>query len=160
MAIKGIFFDFGFVIGYPTVGIDRKYFYLDWDGIDTILKDRELRCNLRPGVGHAELEAFFDRETYQVFVEHEQTDSIDPQSNKLLLNTLPLVFTCPIDQTFVAKLLAHIDTMKYIAIDTTAMKVLAELKQRGASAGIGFQYDITGQAPEGETSGSKHAALL
>ncbi len=130
MTIKGIFFDFGFVIGYPTAGIDRKYFYLDWGGIDTLLTDRELMPTLRPGVGRAELEAFFDREIYRVFVEHEQTDAIDPQTNELLLNKLPLVFNCSINQLVVDKLLAHIDTMKYITIDTMAIKVVAELKRR------------------------------
>ena len=101
MTIKGVFFDFGYVIGYPTAGIDRKYFYLDWDGIDTIIKDRELMRDLRPEIGRAELEAFFDREIYSVFVEHEQTDFVDPQTNKLLLNRLHLVFNCPINQVFV-----------------------------------------------------------
>jgi HAD superfamily hydrolase (TIGR01549 family) len=131
MAVKGIFFDFGFVIGYPTAGIDRKYFYLDWDGIDTLFKDHALAQFLRPGVGRAELEAFFEKEIYGVFVEHEQTDSIDPQSNKLLRNKLQMVFGCPIDQTLVDRVLAHIDTMKYIAIDPSAVKVVSTLKQQG-----------------------------
>ncbi|MBN1579664.1 MAG: hypothetical protein JXA89_03100, partial [Anaerolineae bacterium] len=61
MTIKGVFLDFGFVIGYPTAGIDRKYFYLDWDGIDTVIKDREMTQHLRPGVGRAELEALRGR---------------------------------------------------------------------------------------------------
>jgi HAD superfamily hydrolase (TIGR01549 family) len=76
------------------------------------------------------LEAFFDREIYRVFVEHEQTDAIDPQSNELLLNKLHLVFDCPINQLLVDRLLAHINTMKYITIDALAVKVIAELKQR------------------------------
>ena len=91
MVIKGILLDFGFVIGYPTPGINRKYFYLDWDGIDTILQDRDLRQQLRPDVGRAALEVFFDREIYRVFVAHEQTDAVDPQTNTLLLNKLHLV---------------------------------------------------------------------
>jgi hypothetical protein len=116
MTVKGVFLDFGFVIGYPTPGItrprNRKYNYLDWDGIDTMLKDPDLTQHLRPGVGHAELEAFFDREIYRVFVEHEQTDAIDPQSNSLLLNKLHLVFHCPINQHLVDRVLTHLDTMK------------------------------------------------
>jgi HAD superfamily hydrolase (TIGR01549 family) len=131
MTIKGVFFDFGFVIGYPTVDINRKYFYLNWDGIDTIIKDREMKQYLRPDVGRAGLEAFFEREIYSVFVEHEQTDAIDPQTNKLLLNKLHLVFNCPINQLVVDKLLAHIDPMKYITIDVKAAEVVAELKQSG-----------------------------
>jgi len=131
MIIKGIFLDFGFVIGYTTTGIDRKYFYLDWHGIDTILKDRDLTQHLRPDVGHTELEAFFNQEIYRVFVAHEQTDNIDPQTNKLLLNKLHLIFDCPIDQFLVDRLLAHIDTMKYIQIDAKAVEVVAELKRRG-----------------------------
>jgi HAD superfamily hydrolase (TIGR01549 family) len=130
MTIKGVFFDFGFVIGYPAAEIDRKYFYLDWDGIDTIIQDQALARNLRPAVGRAELKAFFDREIYSVFVKHEQTDAIDPQSNELLLNKLHLIFDCSINQPLVDRLLAHIDTMKYITIDSLAVKVITELKQR------------------------------
>jgi HAD superfamily hydrolase (TIGR01549 family) len=131
MTVKGIFLDFGFVIGYPTAGIDRKYFYLDWDGINTILKDRDLTQHLRPDVGPAELEAFFDREIYRIFVEHERTDGIDPQSNKLLLNKLHLVFSCPISQLLVDKLLTHLDPMKYITLEAEAVEIIAELKRRG-----------------------------
>ena len=131
MTVKGIFLDFGFVIGYPTPGIDRKYFYLDWNGIDTILKDRDLTPHLRSNTGRWELEAFFDREIYRVFVKHEQTDAVDPQINKLLLNKLHLIFDCPINQLLVDRLLTHIDTMKYIKIDTKAVEVVTELKQRG-----------------------------
>ena len=130
MIVKGIFLDFGFVIGYPTLGIDRKYFYLDWDGIDTILKDRNLTQYLRPDIGQSELEAFFNKEIYSVFVSHEQTDAIDPQTNKLLLNKLHLIFDCPINQLLVDRILTHIDTMKYIQIDAKAVEVVAELKRR------------------------------
>ena len=131
MTVKGIFLDFGFVIGYPTSGIDRKYFYLDWDGIDTIIKDRDLTQHLRPNIGRSELEAFFDREIYRVFVKHEQTDAVDPQINILLLNQLRLIFDCPINQLLVDRLLTHIDTMKYIEIDAKAVEVVTELKRRG-----------------------------
>ena len=130
MMIRGVFFDFGFVIGFPRHGIDRKYFYLDWDGIDAICKDQKLAQHLRVGVGRVELETFFVREIYNPFVQHEQSDAIDPQSNKILLDRLHLVFDCPIDQSLVDRLLAHIDTMKYITIDTTSVKTIDELKQR------------------------------
>ena len=130
MMIKGIFFDFGFVIGFPRNGIDRKYFYLDWDGIDAICKDQVLAQHLRAGVEKAELETFFVQEIYNPFVQHEQSDAIDPQSNKILLDRLHLVFDCPINQSLVDRLLAHIDTMKYIAIDATSVKTVDELKQR------------------------------
>ena len=128
--IKGVFFDFGFVIGFPRHGIDRKFFYLDWDGIDAICKDQKLAKHIRVGIGKVELEAFFDREMYDPFVQHEQSDSTDPQSNRILLDRLHLVFDCPIDQTLVDSVLAHIDTMKYITIDTAAVKTINELKQR------------------------------
>jgi HAD superfamily hydrolase (TIGR01549 family) len=131
MAVKGIFLDFGFVIGYPTPGLDRRYFYLDWDGLDTILQDHDLTQHLRPDVGQAELEAFFDREIYRVFVAHEQTDAVDPQTNQLLLNKLHLVFAGPINQLLVDKLLAHLDPMKYITLEAKAVAVVAELKRRG-----------------------------
>ena len=131
MIVKSIFFDFGFVIGYPTRGIDRRYFYLDWDGIDTILKDQDLAPHLQPKIGPLELEAFFDREFYSVFVKHEQTDAVDPQTNNLLLTKLHLIFDCPINQLLVDKVLAHLDTMKYIKIDAQAVTVVAELKRRG-----------------------------
>ena len=117
MTIQGVFFDFGYVLGYPAAGLDWKYLYLDWDGIAAILQDRELAQHLRPGVGRAELEAFFEREIYQVFVEHERTDFIDPQSNQLLLAKLPQVLDGPIDQLLVDRLLVHLNTMKYITID-------------------------------------------
>ena len=124
MTIKGVFFDFGFVTGYPAADVDRKYFYLDWAGMDTILQDPVLAQNLRPEVGRAALEAFFEREIYRVFVKHEQTDSIDPQSNALLLNKLHLVFNGSINQLLVDSVLAHIDTMKYITIDPLAVQVI------------------------------------
>jgi HAD superfamily hydrolase (TIGR01549 family) len=136
MTIQGVFFDFGFVLGFPAAGIDWKYLYLDWDGIPAILQDRELAQHLRPGVGQAELEAFFEQEIYQVFVDHERTDSIDPQSNQLLLARLPQILDGPIDQPVVDRLLAHLDTMKYITIDASAVKVVAEFKRRGFRLGL------------------------
>jgi HAD superfamily hydrolase (TIGR01549 family) len=136
LSLKGVFLDFGFVLGYPAVGIERKYFYLDWKGIDTIFQDPLLKRYLRPTVGRKQLAAFFDREIYRVFLEHEQTDYVDPQANQLLLDKLHLVFNCPIDQGFVDRLLAHIDTMKYITMDTRAVEVVAELKRKGLQLAI------------------------
>lgn len=136
MTLQGVFFDFGYVLGYPAAGIDWKYLYLDWDGMATIFQDRELKQRLKPGVGREELEEFFEREIYQVFVEHERTDSIDPQSNLLLLARLHQVMDGPIDQPLVDRLLAHLDTMKYITLDASAVKVVAELKRRGFRLGL------------------------
>ena len=130
-SIQGIFFDFGYVIGYPVVGIDRKYFYLNWDGIDAILRDPAIKQCFRSNVGKVELVAFFERELYRVFRLHEEADLIDPQSNKILNDKLPQILDCPIDQKLVDRLLFHLDTMKYIAIDPASMKVIAELKHRG-----------------------------
>ena len=134
--IQGLFFDFGYVIGYPPEGIERKYLYLDWGGIDGILQDPALAGHLRKGVGRSGLEAFLDREIYHVFAEHERTDSVDPQSNRLLLQKLHQVFDCPIDQALVDRLLLHLDTMKYITIDPAAVKVLRELRRRNYRLGL------------------------
>jgi HAD superfamily hydrolase (TIGR01549 family) len=131
MITRAVLLDFGYVIGFPVAGIDRKYLYMDWNGIHSILNDRELKPHLWPNIGSAELEAFFNEEIYNVFIEHEKTDSIDPQSSTLLLNRLHLIFRCPITQLLVDMILAHIDTMKYITIDPEAVKVIAELKHRG-----------------------------
>ena len=149
MTAKGIFLDFGFVIGYPTSGItrprNRKYLYLDWDVIEAILKDPDLTQHLRPDVGKAELEAFFDREIYRIFIEHEQTGAIDPQTNKLLLNKLHLVFDCPINQHLVDKVLTHIDIMNYVTIDTKAVQVVAELKRRGFRLALASNMMLPGK---------------
>lgn len=131
MVIRGVFFDFGYVIGYPTPGIDRKYFYLDWDGIPDLLQDRELAGRWQPGIDRAALEVFFEREIYQVYRQHEETDSIDPGSNTLLLKKLHQVLAGPIDQPLIDQLLGHLDTMKYIMIDTAAIEVVGKLKRRG-----------------------------
>jgi HAD superfamily hydrolase (TIGR01509 family) len=131
MIKKAVLLDFGYVIGFPVADIDRKYLYMDWNGIHSILNDRELKHQLWPSIGSAELEAFFEQEIYNVFVEHEKTDCIDPQSNTLLLKRLHLIFRCPVTQLLVDMILAHIDTMKYITIDPEAVKVIAELKHRG-----------------------------
>jgi HAD superfamily hydrolase (TIGR01549 family) len=131
MPIKGIFFDFGFVIGYPLRDVDRSYFYLDWDGIGSILHDPELTPFLKPGIRLSDLASFFREQIYDPFVRHEQTDHIDPQSNKLLLAKLSMIFDHPIDQTFVDKVLVHINTMKYLAIAPEVAKIIHDLKRRG-----------------------------
>jgi HAD superfamily hydrolase (TIGR01549 family) len=136
MTIKGVFFDFGYVLGYPPSGIDRRYLYLDWNGIDDILQDPGLAGHLRPGIGPAELEVFLEQEIYRVFIEHEQTDFIDPQSNRLLLQKIHQVFDGPIDQSGIDRLLTHLDTMKFITIDGSAVKVLAELRRRNYRLGL------------------------
>lgn len=130
MNIHAVYLDFGFVLGYPTPGIDRKYLYLDWHGIDTLLADPKIAPHLRPGIGRHELEAFFTRELYDVFQHHERTDLIDPQSNTILLSTLQQVFGCPITQSFVDHIIHHLDTMKYITIDPMAIEVVRILQRR------------------------------
>lgn len=130
MDIRAVYFDFGFVIGYPRPGIDRKFFYLDWHGIDTLYDDPEIVVHFRPGITRADVEAFFVRELYEVFVHHEQTDLRDPQSNRRLHATLPQLFTCPMTQPFVDRLLSHVDTMKYIRLDPAAIAVIQALRHR------------------------------
>jgi HAD superfamily hydrolase (TIGR01549 family) len=65
---------------------------------------------------------------YEKFVHHEQTDLHDPQSNTRLHATLHQLFTCAVTQPFVEKLLRHVDTMKYIRIDSTAIEVIQALQ--------------------------------
>lgn len=130
MHIHAVYLDFGFVLGYPTPGVDRKYLYLDWHGIDTLVADPQIAPYLRPGIGHCEFEAFLTRELYAVFQEHERTDLIDPQSNTILLATLHQVFRCPITQALVDRVVQHLDTMKYLIIDPGALEVIQILRQR------------------------------
>jgi len=131
MITKGILLDFGYVIGFPIIGVEWKYLYMDWNGIKSILKDEELKHRLQQNTSYEELEAFFNKEIYNVFKKHEKTDFIDPQSNSLLLNRLHLVFRRPITQQIVDRILDHINTMKYINIDPESIKVIAELKKKG-----------------------------
>jgi HAD superfamily hydrolase (TIGR01509 family) len=130
MPLKGVFLDFGFVIGYPLREVDRSYFYLDWDGIGSILQDLEMAPFLKAGIQLKGLESFFREEIYDPFVRHEQTNHIDPQSNKLLLAKLDMIFDHPIDQAFVDKVLVHINTMKYLAIAPEAVTIIRDLKKR------------------------------
>lgn len=130
-SVKGIYFDFGYVIAKPKKEVEKKYFYLDWDGIDEIVRDSKLSGCLLPGVGRQELEEFFERELYHPFVEHEHTDLIDPNPNRILLDRLYTVFGCKIDQRFVDNVLAYVDTMKYIEVCRDAPSVLQDLKTKG-----------------------------
>ena len=66
--IKGVYFDFGYVIGYPISNIDREYLYLDWNGVKSMIEDAQISQYLRSGVGLKELTAFFKKEIYEVFV--------------------------------------------------------------------------------------------
>ncbi len=101
------------------------------DGIDAIIGDQDLVQSLRPGIGQAKLEAFSVQETYNVFLKHEQTDFIDPDTNRLLLEKLHLIFHPPVDQTLVDSVLAHVDAMKYITVDAQAVAIVADLRKRG-----------------------------
>jgi hypothetical protein len=114
--IQAIYFDFGHVIGFPVSGLERKYLYLDWDGIKGIVGDSDLSQYLFSNVRQQQLEDFFREKIYDVFVQHENTDLIDPQSNKLLLEKLHLVFSCQVNEHLINRILAYIDTMKYIEI--------------------------------------------
>ncbi|MBN1139698.1 MAG: HAD family hydrolase [Anaerolineae bacterium] len=153
-AIKGFFFDFGYVIGYPLPGIARRYLYLNWDGIGAMLQDHALAPRLRAGVGSAELEAFFQREIYHVFVEHEQTDAVDPQSNGLLLDRLHLVFDGAIDQLLVDQVVAHLDTMRTIQIDAQAVEMVDQLKRRGFRLALVSNMMLPGQLLKAKLQGA------
>lgn len=129
--LKGVFLDFGYVIGFPPDDLDRAFLYLDWNGIDAILNDKELAQRLLPGIGRDRIAAFLDREIYQRFRGHEQNDGIDPRSNEILLDRLNALFEAPVDQALVDTILGHLNTMKYITIESTALSVVAALKRRG-----------------------------
>lgn len=129
--IKGIYFDFGYVIGYPKPNIERKNLYLNWDGIKGIIENAELSKYLNAEVGLKELEYFFSKQIYNVFIEHESTDLIDPQSYNLLLKELHTLFNCQINEEFVDNILEHINTMKYLEIYPNVSSILEGLKNKG-----------------------------
>ena len=128
--IKGIYFDFGSVLGYPKSNIEKRYEYLDWDGINGIVEDKEISQYLLPGAGEKELEVFFKQEIYDVWLQHENSDLIDPKSNNLLLEKLHLVFNCRVNQQFVDKILSHINKMKYFEIYDNISHILEDLKKK------------------------------
>ncbi|OHD60956.1 MAG: hypothetical protein A2014_03035 [Spirochaetes bacterium GWF1_49_6] len=129
--IKAVYFDFGYVIGYPKRDIDRKYLYLDWDDIDGLITDNRLAEYADKNIDNETIVKFFEKELYREFIAHENSDLIDPGSNTILLNKLSALYHCNIDQRFVDIVLAHIDTMKYIDIDPGISEILSELKSRG-----------------------------
>jgi HAD superfamily hydrolase (TIGR01509 family) len=129
--LQAVYFDFGFVLGYPKIQIERKYFYMDWDGVDRMMEDRKVVARLRPAVGKVELEDFFRRELYDVFVEHEHTDLIDPRSDTLLQQRLPAILEGPITPSLVDRILHHLNTMRYIDVDPRARTLLEELRAAG-----------------------------
>lgn len=131
MPLRGVFLDFGYVIGFPPDDLDRAFLYLDWNGIDAMLHDTELAQRLLPGIGRDRIRAFLDREIYQPFRGHEQNDGIDPRSNEILLDQLHTLFDTPIDQALVDSVLKYLNTMKYITIESAAIDVVAALKRRG-----------------------------
>lgn len=129
--IKGVYFDFGYVIGYPKPNIDRKNLYLNWDGIQDIIDNKELSKYLKAGVGPKELEYFFTKEVYDTFISHETTDLIDPKSYNLLLERLNTIFNYQVNEEFIDNILTHINTMSYMEIYPNASDVLEELKRKG-----------------------------
>lgn len=129
--IKGIYFDFGNVIGYPKPDIERRNLYLNWDGINNIIDNVELSKYLNKEVGLKELEYFFTSEIYDVFIKHETTDLIDPQSYNLLLKKLSSVFNHSISEEFVDSILECINTMNYLEIYPGVSEALEKLKSKG-----------------------------
>lgn len=127
MKLKAVYFDFGYVLGYPKKNIEKKYLYLDWDGIKEITKDTFLIPRLRKNIAEKEIQSFFEKEIYNLFIHHEQTDLLDPKSNQLLLDKLDILFEGEINQELVDAVLRHVDTMKYIEIDLSSRTILNEL---------------------------------
>jgi len=130
LAIKGIYFDFGYVIGYPPPDLERRFLYLDWKGIEPLFADEVLRTYWRPDLTLQGLQAFLETQLYFPFVEHEQTDWLDPQANGQLLRNLSTVCTTPADQQVINRMVAHLDTMKFIELHPGTPQVLATLSQR------------------------------
>jgi len=98
-----------------------------------MIEDAQISQYLRSGVGLKELTAFFKKEIYEVFVRHENTDLIDPKSNTLLSEKLPLVFYCRINEQLINRILAYINTMKYMEIYENVPEVLESLKEKRLS---------------------------
>ncbi|MFC2171754.1 HAD family hydrolase [Acidobacteriota bacterium] len=136
MSIKGIYFDFGYVIGCPTKAVDRKYLYLDWDGIDRILMDDDFSSALRKGVGRKELTNFFTEEIYEPYLDEENSCLEDPQSYKTLVERLPQILSSPVTPQLVDMILAHLDIMKYFEICENVPELLTALKERGLRISI------------------------
>jgi HAD superfamily hydrolase (TIGR01549 family) len=130
IAIKSIYFDFGYVIGFPPPGLERRFLYLDWNGIEPLFADEALRAYWKPELTLQGLQEFLETQLYSPFVVHEQTDLLDPQSNSRLLRNLSAICTTPVDQQFINRMVAHLDTMKFIELHPETRQVLATLSQR------------------------------
>jgi len=136
MAVRVIFFDFGYVLASPPLGLDPRFLYLDWDGMARIASDPTLSPYLQPGVGAVELREFFDRDYYQRFTGPESGNLTAPRASELLRLVLPSIFTQPLTPEQLDRLLAHLDTMKYMQIDPAAGRVLRALSNQGYKLGI------------------------
>ncbi len=136
MAIRVIFFDFGYVLAFPPPGLDPRYLYLDWDGMARIVDDPLLAPALRPGVGEAQLRGFFDRDYYQRFTGPEASQLTTPRSGEVLRALLPRVFSRPLTNEQFDRLLAHIDTMKYMHFHPAAGRVVRALSNLNFKLGI------------------------
>lgn len=136
MAIKVIFFDFGYTLASPPVGLERRYLYLDWDGMARITVDPLLAPCLRPGMDAGQLTSIFERDYYQRFINLENGDLIVPRSSEILRAIFPQIFTRPLNPSQYDRLLAHIDTMKYMHFDPAAGKVLRALSNQNYTLGI------------------------
>lgn len=129
--VKGIYFDFGNVMGYPKPDIEDKNLYLNWDGIKGIVENRVLSKHLKKDVGLKEIECFFTNEIYNVFIKHEATDLVDPKCYNILLNKLSSLFNCEINEEFVDSILMEVNTMDYLNIYPNASYILGNLKNKG-----------------------------
>jgi len=128
--VKGIYLDFGFVIGFPDKEIEKKYLYLNWDGIPEILKDMELKKRIRPKITEKTLTQYFRNEIYLPFINNEKSNKIDPGSYVLLKKSLHKIFRGNIDQSLTNRVLQHINTMPFIYIDDTIIPIVRGLKSK------------------------------
>jgi len=136
MAIRVIFFDFGYVLASPPPGLDPRFLYLDWDGMAEIAVDPLLLPILRPGIGEAQLRAFFEREYYQRFTGPEANQLEAPRANELMRAILPKVFARPLSEGQYERLLFHLDTMKYMRFHPAAGRVVRALSSLNYKLGI------------------------
>jgi FMN phosphatase YigB (HAD superfamily) len=134
--IKGIYFDFSNVIGYPPAGQDRKYLYLNWDGFDALMADEEVTPALKPGVGKAELETFFRAQLYEPFRQKEAGDLTYFNSGQMLARRLPEFFRTPPDEGLIQRFLRYLSPMNTMEIPTDVLRVLLALKQRGLTVSL------------------------
>lgn len=136
MPVRIIYFDFGYVLASPPPGLDPRFLYLDWNGMAQIVADPLLAPLLRSGVGVPELRTFFDREYMQRFTGPESSQMTVPRAGELLRALLPRVFRQPLSGEHYERVLAHLDTMKYMRIHPSARRVAQALINLNFKLGI------------------------